>query len=125
MHDLNFSDWPRYEPDEIAAVTRVLESGRVNYWTGEESRKFEKEFAEYHGAKYGVAVANGTVALGIGEGDEVVVTPRTFIASASCIVNADARPVFETFAKPEQVSVGSSIKCNSRHAGPRSGIQST
>ena len=101
MHDLNFAEWPCYEPDEIAAVTRVLESGKVNYWTGYEGRKFEQEFAQYHGAQYGVAVANGTVALdlalealGIGEGDEVVVTPRTFLASASSIVNAGAWPVF-------------------------------
>jgi dTDP-4-amino-4,6-dideoxygalactose transaminase len=101
MSDLNFSDWPYYEPDEIEAVTRVLKSGKVNYWTGQEGRKFEREFAEYHGAEYGVAVANGTVALdlalyalGIGKGDEVVVTPRTFMASVSCIVNAGAKPVF-------------------------------
>jgi dTDP-4-amino-4,6-dideoxygalactose transaminase len=101
MKNRSFPPWPCYEPDEIAAVTRVLESGRVNYWTGDEGRKFEQEFAAYHGAEYGVAVANGTVALdlallalGIGGGDEVVVTPRTFIASASCIVNAGARPVF-------------------------------
>jgi dTDP-4-amino-4,6-dideoxygalactose transaminase len=101
MSDFNFSDWPYYEPDEIEAVTRVLKSGKVNYWTGQEGRKFEREFAEYHGAEYGVAVANGTVALdlalyalGIGKGDEVVVTPRTFMASVSCIVNAGAKPVF-------------------------------
>ena len=41
----------------------MLESGNVNYWSGEEGRKFEREFAEYYGAKYGVAVANGTVAM--------------------------------------------------------------
>ena len=58
-----FPVWPHYESDEIAAVTRVLESGKVNYWTGDEGRKFEREFTEYHGAGYGVAVANGTVAL--------------------------------------------------------------
>ncbi len=101
MQDFNFSDWPCYEPDEIAAVTRVLESGKVNYWTGEEGRNFEREFAEYHGAEYGVALANGSVALelalfalGIGDGDEVVVTPRTFLASVSSIVLRGAQPVF-------------------------------
>ncbi len=101
MQYLNFSNWPHHEPDEVEAVTRVLESGRVNYWTGDEGRQFEKEFAAYHGARYGVAVANGTLALdlalyalGIGEGDDVVVTPRTFLASVSCIVNAGACPVF-------------------------------
>lgn len=98
---IEFPAWPNYEPDEVAAVTRVLESGKVNYWTGEEGRKFEREFAEYHGAEYGVAVANGTVALelalyalGIGEGDEVIVTPRTFLASVSSVVLRGARPVF-------------------------------
>lgn len=63
MHDIAFPVWPCYEPDEIAAVTCVLESGRVNYWTGNEGGKFEQEFAQYHGTQYGVAVANGTVAL--------------------------------------------------------------
>ena len=101
MADKGFSRWPCYASDEIAAVSRVLRSGRVNYWTGEEGHAFEQEFAAYHGARYGVAVANGTVALelalyalGIGPGDEVVVTARTFLASVSCIVNAGARPVF-------------------------------
>jgi len=101
MLNTKFPPWPYYASDEIAAVTNVLKSGRVNYWTGDEGRKFEHEFADYHGVKYAVAVANGTVALdlalhalGIGSGDEVIVTPRTFIASVSCIINAGAWPVF-------------------------------
>ncbi|MFW5993125.1 MAG: DegT/DnrJ/EryC1/StrS family aminotransferase [Desulfohalobiaceae bacterium] len=98
---MNFNTWPYYGSDEINAAVRVLESGKVNYWTGDEGRKFEQEFAAYHGAKYGVAVANGTVALdlalwalGIGPGDEVVVTPRTFVASAFSIALRGAVPVF-------------------------------
>lgn len=93
--------WPQYETDERQAAERVLASGRVNYWNGDEGRQFEREFAAFHGAEYGVAVANGTVALelalaalGIGSGDEVVVTPRTFLASASSIVMRGAHPVF-------------------------------
>ena len=93
--------WPHYAEDEIEAVERVLRSGRVNLWTGDEGTQFEQEFAAYCGARHGVALANGTVALelaleaaGIGPGDEVVVTPRTFIASASCVVRLGARPVF-------------------------------
>ena len=93
--------WPHYAEDEIEAVERVLRSGRVNLWTGDEGTQFEQEFAAYCGARHGVALANGTVALelaleaaGIGLGDEVVVTPRTFIASASCVVRLGARPVF-------------------------------
>jgi len=93
--------WPQYETDERQAAERVLASGRVNYWNGDEGRQFEREFAAFHGAEYGVAVANGTVALevalaalGVGPGDEVVVTPRTFLASASSIVMRGASPVF-------------------------------
>ena len=84
-----------------AAVSRVLEAGLGNYWHGPEGRAFEQEFAAYCGAKHGLAVANGTVglelclrALEIGPGDEVIVTPRSFIASANSIVLCGAKPVF-------------------------------
>ncbi|TCJ40228.1 DegT/DnrJ/EryC1/StrS aminotransferase family protein [Parafrankia sp. BMG5.11] len=93
--------WPVFDEEEIAAVAAVMRSGRVNYWTGEKTRTFEREFAEFADCSHAVAVANGTLALdlalkglGIGPGDEVVVTPRTFIASVSCVVNAGATPVF-------------------------------
>lgn len=93
--------WPHFDEDEILSVTETLRSGRVNYWTGEQAKTFEKEFANFCGTEYGIALANGTVALelalrslGIGEGDEVIVTPRTFIASASCVVMMGAAPVF-------------------------------
>lgn len=96
-----FSPWPCFTDEEAEAVSRVLLSNRVNYWTGQECREFEREFAEFAGAEYAVAVANGTVALdlalkglGIGPGDEVIVTSRTFLASASSIVTAGATPVF-------------------------------
>jgi dTDP-4-amino-4,6-dideoxygalactose transaminase len=93
--------WPVFDDEMVAAAERVLRSGRVNYWTGEEGKSFEKEFAAYVGAPHAVAVANGTLALelaldalNIGPGDDVLVTPRTFVASASCIVSRGARPVF-------------------------------
>jgi dTDP-4-amino-4,6-dideoxygalactose transaminase len=93
--------WPRFEADERAIVDRVLASGRVNYWTGEEGRAFEREYAEYLGRKHAIALTNGTVALelalrvwGIGPGDEVIVTPRSFVASASVVSLAGATPVF-------------------------------
>lgn len=96
-----FAPWPYFEPDEIAAATQVLQSGKVNYWTGQEGREFEKEFAQYVGSKYAIALHNGTVALelalyalGIGEGDEVITTPRTFIASSSAAVMRGAKPIF-------------------------------
>ena len=101
MLNTRFSPWPSFTQEEADAVQRVLLSNRVNYWTGTECREFEKEFAEWCGARYAVAVANGTVALdlafkalGMGYGDEVIVTPRTFLASVSAIINAGARPVF-------------------------------
>src|SRR5690349_15307620 len=82
-----FPSWPHFDAAEIASATHVLQSGKVNYWTGEEGRRFEEEFAAQAGCKYGIAVANGTVALelalhalGIGPGDEVIVPSRTFIA---------------------------------------------
>ena len=93
--------WPVYSEAERAAVARVLEQGLGNYWYGAEGRAFEREFAAYCGAGYGLAVANGTVALelclralGIGPGDEVVTTPRSFIATANSIVLCGATPVF-------------------------------
>ena len=101
MLNIPFSHWPSFTQEEADAVSRVLLSNKVNYWTGSEGRKFEKEFAAWCGAEHAVALANGTLALdlalkvlGIGPGDEVVVTPRTFIASASCVVTAGATPVF-------------------------------
>jgi dTDP-4-amino-4,6-dideoxygalactose transaminase len=101
MNTTNSGKWPLHEADEIEAVQRVLASGRVNYWNGDEGRAFEREFADYCGMPYGLAVANGTLALelalnalGIGAGDEVVVTPRSFIASVACVVNVGAWPVF-------------------------------
>lgn len=101
MLNTPFSPWPSFTEEEAQAVQRVLLSNRVNYWTGNECREFEREFASWCTTKYAIALANGTVALdlalkglGIGAGDEVIVTPRTFIASASCVVNAGAIPVF-------------------------------
>jgi dTDP-4-amino-4,6-dideoxygalactose transaminase len=93
--------WPYFADDEIDAVRAVLASGKANYWTGEECSSFEAEFAACVGAKYAVALANGSVALelalhalGIGAGDEVIVPSRSFMATASCVVLRGARPVF-------------------------------
>jgi dTDP-4-amino-4,6-dideoxygalactose transaminase len=101
MINTSFAPWPSFTAAEADAVQRVILSNRVNYWTGEECRKFEKEFAEWVGTKYAVSLSNGTLALdvalnaiGIGPDDEVIVTPRTFIGSVSCVVNAGATPIF-------------------------------
>jgi dTDP-4-amino-4,6-dideoxygalactose transaminase len=111
-----FPGWPHFEPDEISAVSRVLESGKVNYWTGQEAREFENEFAAYTGARHAIALANGTVALelalrslGVGPGDEVVTTPRSFIASASSAVMCGARVRFADVDRDSQNIYADSI----------------
>lgn len=95
------SPWPSFTAEEVDAVAAVIASNKVNYWTGNECRDFETEFAKWAGVTRAIAVNNGTLALdlalkglGIGPGDEVIVTPRTFIASISCVISAGARPVF-------------------------------
>jgi len=105
MLNSGISPWPSFTLDEAELVKSVLLSNKVNYWTGTECREFELEFASWCGSKHAVAVANGTLALDlalnaleIGPGDEVVVTPRTFIASISCVVSAGATPVFADVA---------------------------
>lgn len=109
--------WPAYTAEEIEAAGRILLSNRVNYWTGEEGRHFEREFAAWVGCDHAIALANGTLALdlalravGVGPGDEVVVTPRTFIASVSCVVNLGARPVFADVDCDSGVVTASSIE---------------
>ncbi len=93
--------WPSYGDDEVAAAADVLRSGRVNYWTGDIGRQFEREYAASVGTEHAVAVANGTLALelalhaiGIGPGDKVIVPPRTFVATATSVLMRGARPVF-------------------------------
>ena len=101
MLNTPFSPWPSFTQEEADAVSQVLLSNKVNYWTGQECRQFETEFAEWADSKYAIAMGNGTLALDvalqaldIGAGDEVIVTPRTFIASISSVVNAGATSVF-------------------------------
>lgn len=117
MLNTEFSPWPDYSSDEAEAVARVLNSNRVNYWTGEEGRLFESEFAKWAGVKYAVAVNNGSVALemalrclGVGPGDEVIVSSRTFLASASSIVLVGAEPVFADIDRNTQNLTGSSVQ---------------
>jgi hypothetical protein len=100
MLNTPFPPWPSFTVEEAEAVQGVLLSNKVNYWTGTEGREFEKDFADFCCVKHAIALANGTVALelalyalGIGPGDEVITTSRTFIASASCIVMRGATPV--------------------------------
>ena len=114
---VRFAPWPSYSAEEIEAVRQVLETGKVNYWTGTEGREFEREFASHVGTRHSVAVANGTVALelalavfDIGPGDEVITTPRTFIASASCAVMRGAMPIFADVDRDSQNITASTIE---------------
>ena len=114
---VQFAPWPYFAPDEVEAAAAVLRSGKVNYWTGEEGRNFEREFAAFTSCRYAVALANGTVALeaalralGIGAGDEVITTSRTFIASASCAVAVGARPVIADVDPESQNITADTIK---------------
>ncbi|MDH1234843.1 DegT/DnrJ/EryC1/StrS family aminotransferase [Stutzerimonas stutzeri] len=117
MLNTPFSPWPSFTDEEADAVRNVILSNKVNYWTGHEGREFEKEFAAWASTEYAIALANGTVALdvallalGIGEGDEVVVTPRTFLASVSSIVNAGAVPVFAEVDRDSQNITAETIR---------------
>ena len=101
MLTTDFASWPCYSEEETDAVLSVLRNNRVNYWTGQQGHDFEREFGAWTMSGKAIAVANGTVALDlalqalrIGPGDEVIVTPRTFIASVSSVVLAGAIPVF-------------------------------
>lgn len=112
-----FSPWPSFTQEEADAVSHVLLSNKVNYWTGQECREFEREFAAFAGTNHAIALANGTVALdlalkalGIGQGDEVVVTSRTFLASASSIANSGAVPVFADVDRDSQNITGETIR---------------
>lgn len=112
-----FTPWPCFSKEEIDAVASVLQSNKVNYWTGTEGRSFENEFSAWVGSEHSIAVANGTLALdlalkalNIGHDDEVITTPRTFLASASSIVTAGATPKFADVDLNSQNITASSIE---------------
>ncbi len=90
-----------YTLKQINGVSKVLKKNKTNYWTGSEGKNFEKEFSYYHNIKYSIAVSNGSIALEIAlkalnlkKTDTVIVTPRSFIASASCVLNLGLKPIF-------------------------------
>jgi dTDP-4-amino-4,6-dideoxygalactose transaminase len=112
-----FAPWPSLSEDEVEAASIVLRSGKLNYWTGEEVRRFEDEFASFAGCQHAIAVANGTVALElalyalrIGAGDDVIVPSRTFVASASCAIMRGAKPVFADVDPISQTLTADSIR---------------
>lgn len=117
MLNMETAPWPVFGDDEIAAVDAVLKSGKVNSWTGEEVKEFENEFAKYIGVKHAIAVSNGSLALelalhalGLCHDDEVIVTPRSFIASVSSVVLKGAIPVFADVDPDSQNITAESIQ---------------
>ena len=112
-----FEPWPHFAEDEVHAAAEILRSGKVNYWNVDQGRRFDEEYAQHTVCRYAIALTNGTVALelalralDIGPGDEVITTPRTFIASASCIVAVGARPIFADVDPDTQNITAESIR---------------
>ncbi len=94
-------NWPIMNDKMINSVSEILKSGKLNQWNNNAVKEFEQKFANHMNCNYAIAVFNGTVALelciktlGLKEADEVIVTPRTFIASASCCAWYGIKPVF-------------------------------
>ncbi|SHH77286.1 DegT/DnrJ/EryC1/StrS family aminotransferase [Desulfofustis glycolicus] len=117
MLNIPFPPWPSFTAEEANSVVSILLSNCVNYWTGDEGKMFEKEYAVWGGVAYAIALANGTVALeaalaaiGIGKGDEVVVTPRSFLASVSCVINAGGVPIFADVDRDSQNITAATIR---------------
>ncbi|MDD3695996.1 MAG: DegT/DnrJ/EryC1/StrS family aminotransferase [Lentisphaeria bacterium] len=97
----SFPAWPSFDLSVKDKIFEILETGRVNYWTGDVGKEFEKNWSEYIGVANSISVANGTAALhvaltamNIGPGDEVICPSYSFIASSFCIMQAGALPVF-------------------------------
>ena len=108
--------WPKFDEEQIEDVVQVLRSGKVNQWTGTKVREFESAYAAHVGRKHAIALANGTLALdialqiiGLNPGDEVIVTPRSFVASASCVPMAGGIPVFADVDPDSQALTAESI----------------
>ncbi len=117
MLNTPFSQWPSFTKEEADEVCKTLLSNKVNYWTGTEGREFEREFATWCGTQYAIAVGNGTLALDLAlkaldikAGDEVIVTSRTFLASATSIVTAGATPVFADVDRDSQNITAKTIR---------------
>jgi len=117
MLNMDLAPWPVFADDEISAVEEVLKSGKVNAWTGTQVTSFENELSSYIGVKNAIATANGSLALelalhvlAIGNDDEVIVTPRSFIASASSVVLKGATPVFADIDLESQNVTADSIR---------------
>ena len=110
-----FEKWPQYSDDEVKVASDVLRSGNVNYWTGSQVKTFEREFSKWCGVEYSIALSNGTVAielalkaLEVRTGDHQYSDLRTFVASASSILNVGCVPIFaDVCPKSENITMTS------------------
>ena len=98
---MHLSPWPYFDEEQVDSVKFILESGNVNYWTGNQGKEFEKEFSKKFCSKYALSLSNGSLALSsaylalnLQKGDEIITTPRTFIATSSSAVLLGLKPVF-------------------------------
>ena len=98
---ISFSDWPKFSKKEISITKKIMSSGKVNYWTGNYCKKFENDFKKYFNLKYTISLANGSVALdaavnvlNLKKNDEVLVTPRSYVSTASCLLKTPAKIKF-------------------------------
>lgn len=111
--EFEYPFWPKYTNEEISSVKNVLRSTKVNYWFGNLCKSFERAYARYFKHKYALSVCSGSVALdlavrslGLKEGDEIIVSPRSYVASASCVINNNLKPVFADIdLKTQNISI--------------------
>jgi Predicted pyridoxal phosphate-dependent enzyme apparently involved in regulation of cell wall biogenesis len=111
------STWPQYDIDEINIVNKIITSGKVNYWTGKYGKIFEKKFSLFSQVKYALSISNGTHALEIAlksinikSGDHVIVSSKSFVASASSVLSVNAVPIFSDIDLNSQNITLSNIK---------------
>lgn len=103
---MQINNWPYYSEEDIRSAGEILKSSKVNYWTGNEGINFESEFKQYIGTDYALATSNGTVsislaysAINLQEGDEIITTPRGYIAAASIALEFGAKVIFAEISK--------------------------
>lgn len=97
----NYEKWPSYSLKEANDVKQAIIKSNLNYWTGKETLKFEKKFSNFFGLKYALAISNASTgldiaikALNIQKNDEVIVSPKSYYSSVSCIIKNKAKPIF-------------------------------
>ena len=95
------SIWPYVSNREKVIINEVLKSNKLNFWTGENCKTFENNFSKFFKRKFAITLNSGSVALdiaikslGLNNRSEVIVTPRSYISSASCVLNNNLKPVF-------------------------------